>query len=354
MIACTTIEELRTLAPFWDRLRTYMDAPYGSYPWALSSAGTLTFDGRLFVPLVVEDRTPIAAALLVRPRNRLAAVRQLGVEWHGEPGDFNYRDDDALRRLCESLAARRVPLLLARVPAESPVVSALRDAYGRRGRVVTKEQPSCPYLDVLPTEEATIAGLPSRLRSDLRRAARRAHQTGDSGFEHHSPGTEQELRPLWDQALSVEAAGWKGRRQSALAANAPVSPFYKAYADRACSLGTLRILLLKIGGETASMMIAVEQAKRLWVLKIGYDERFSRCSPGMLILEEGLRYAARQGLHSYEFLGADASWTRRWTDLERQTVRVFACPYSFAGAAAATHLAAGRFRRRLRDRLEAS
>ncbi len=345
--ACTSTEELRGLAPYWDGLGTFMNAPYGRYSWALSCAETLTGTGRLFVPFVVDDERPIAAAPLVKPHNRLAAARQLGVEWHGEPGDFNYRDCDALQRLCESLASNHVALLLARVPVESPVVPALSAAYHRRGIVLTRPQPSCPYIEIDETEEQTLAALPSRLRSDLRRASRKAEQYGEMSLDVRSPGTREELLPLWDEALRVEAAGWKGRSRSALEMNPRVSPFYEAYVARACQQSTARIFLLRLGSETAAMMIAVEAEERLWVLKIGYDERFAKGSPGMLVMKEGLRYAARHDLASFEFLGADAEWTHRWTNRERPTVRIFACPFSLTGAAALLHEAVGRAGQRL-------
>lgn len=57
--------------------------------------------------------------------------------------------------------------------------------------------------------------------------------------------------------------------------NPRVGPFYRSYATRACEQGALRVLFLKLGKETASMMIALEVEDRLWILKIGYDERFA-------------------------------------------------------------------------------
>jgi hypothetical protein len=56
----------------------------------------------------------------------------------------------------------------------------------------------------------------------------------------------------------------------------------------------------------------------------------------MLLMLNTLRYAAEQGLSSYEFLGYPAPWTQRWTTLIRQTVRIDAYPYSLNGVAALT------------------
>jgi CelD/BcsL family acetyltransferase involved in cellulose biosynthesis len=349
---CTTVAELTALAPFWDGLGTFLDAPYGKYGWVRSCAETLAAESPLFVPVIRMGQTPAAIASLVRPHGFLAVARQLGVDDHGEPGDFNYRDMESLNLLAEALAENHVPLDLARMPADSPTLAALRRAYRRRAFVVLRPQPSCPFIEIADTEDRTSAQLPARLRSDLRRASRKAAQIGVVSVETHVPETEHDLLVLWGQSLKVEAAGWKGRRQTALQVDQRLGSFYRSYAGRACEQGILRILFLKLGPDIASMMIAVESSGRFWILKIGYDERFAMCSPGMLLMYEGLRYAARRGLKSYEFLGSAAAWTRRWTQSERPIQRVLVYPYTIQGAAILIRHSAGHLWRKACCRLK--
>lgn len=348
----TTREQLLELEPSWDGLGTFLDAPFGSFEWALSCAETLVADSRLFIPVIREDGAPVALAALVRPRGFFGVARQLGVEDHGEPGDFNYRDAESLERLARVLAARHVPIVLARTPGDSLLLAALTRAYRRRGLVLLRPQPGCPFIEIDADADRTTGSLSSRLRSDLRRAARKAEEIGAVSYEAHEPSTESDLLPLWAEFLRVEAAGWKGRRQTALGADRRLGSFYRTYAGRACARGTLRILFLKVGADTAATMIALESAERLWILKIGYDERFATCSPGMLIMHEGLRYAARRGLRSYEFLGSSTEWTRRWTDRERPIQRALIYPYTVQGIAILARNTAAHLGRRLRDRLK--
>src|SRR5207244_7317462 len=91
---------------------------------------------------------------------------------------------------------------------------------------------------------------------------------------------------------------------------------------------------LRIGGQAAAMQFAVEQGGALWLLKIGYDEAFARCSPGTLLTADTVRYAAARGLRCYEFLGGIESWTRMWTEHERSCVSVRAYPAAGRGLAA--------------------
>lgn len=349
---CGTREQLADLAPSWDSLDTYLHAPFTTYQWILSCADTLADDSQLFIPVIRKLRVPVAMAPLVKPHGFLAAVRQLGVEDHREPGDFGYEDIEALDLLVTRLAESHVPLALTRVPTASPVLGALRRAYRRRGVVLVRPRANCPFIEIDASEDQTSAGLPASLRSDLRRASRKAEQIGVVSVETHSPSTEGDLLPLWDVLLKVEAAGWKGRSQTALLFDHRLETFYRSYAVRACEQGILRVLLLKIGPDIASIMVAVEASERFWILKIGYDEQFAKCSPGMLLMHEALRYAARQGLRSYEFLGSATEWTRRWTDCERSTHAVFVYPYTVQGAAIFVSHSGGFLWREVRRRVK--
>jgi CelD/BcsL family acetyltransferase involved in cellulose biosynthesis len=96
----------------------------------------------------------------------------------------------------------------------------------------------------------------------------------------------------------------------------------------------LRLCFLRIGERIAAAQFAVESNERFWLLKIGYDEAFGRCSPGNLLMRETVRYAASRGLLSYEFLGAPEQWTRMWTDQIRPCVSIRAYPARARGVAA--------------------
>src|SRR5690606_5380408 len=89
----------------------------------------------------------------------------------------------------------------------------------------------------------------------------------------------------------------------------------------------------RIDGRAVAMQVGIEWQARLWLLKIAYDEGYARCSPGLLLLEDSLRHAARQGLLSCEFLGDARPWTRRRTRDERRTLSIRVYPRSLAGMA---------------------
>jgi CelD/BcsL family acetyltransferase involved in cellulose biosynthesis len=90
---------------------------------------------------------------------------------------------------------------------------------------------------------------------------------------------------------------------------------------------------MRLDGRAVATQLAVECAGKFWLLKIGYDEDYSDCSPGMLLMLETLKYASDAGLESYEFLGTAEAWTRRWTEQEHECVEITALPYDWNGIA---------------------
>lgn len=325
-----SVDNAQPMAHEWNTLHSHLDAPTSSPNWVLSCAESLKARSRFRLVVAYEDGAAIAFGALAQSAGILRPLTEPG-RGAGEPFDFCYRDADAAVSLLDAFATERLPLDLDRVPIESPVVAGLKKAYRGKGLVMLRPRGSCPYIDCQGGEDHTLGSLSSRLRQDLRRAARRAARMGELSFEMHSPRTPEELAPLWDTALKVEAAGWKGHRDSALLRHATIRPLYESYARRTAEDGTLRVAFVKLDGQPIAMQIAVETANRFWLLKIGYNEQFSKCSPGQLLMEWTLRHAARKSLLSYEFLGAHAAWTDRWTKLQRHNVSVRVFPYSLGG-----------------------
>ena len=89
------------------------------------------------------------------------------------------------------------------------------------------------------------------------------------------------------------------------------------------------------------------QAQRCWGLKIGYDEKFSRHSPGTLLLLECLQDGYRRGLVAHEFLGAAAEWQRPFATSERPLEAIALYPLAPAGLATLGLDVAGALGRRI-------
>jgi CelD/BcsL family acetyltransferase involved in cellulose biosynthesis len=339
------VEELDALAGRWRALDEWAATPAQRLAWIRACASG--FGGELEIVVAEQgDQLLAVAPMVVREEGALELV---GARELNEPADFAYRDEAALDHLVRELLALRTGIVLPRLATTSPTLNALRRAYRGRGAVLVRAAGSTPVLDLVGDPEASFSG---RRRSDLRRAARRAGEMGAVSTEILSP-SPAELGGLMAELFAVEAAGWKGARGTALAHDEVRRRFFDEYAAATAAEGTLRLCFLRIGGEAAAVQLAVEHARRLWLLKIGYDERFARCSPGTLLLLETARWAKANRLTAIELLGERDDWTRSWTDEKRDCVAVRVYPATARGMRSLVGDAAGHARRRVTRRVVA-
>ncbi len=315
---CADTDALERVVPGWDDLTSSLRSPMQQLAWLRAAAElpNLRLHG-----LALDDGSAVAPLESRRGRLEVATVVQLY-----EPVDLLWQDEDALGRLGDGLAHIRAPLLLRRVPAGSPAVRILKEAFHRRAVVAVHRQPGLPVLELAGLEEEPESLLNSGRRSDLRRARRLAEQRGEVDVEVVSP-SPADVGELLDIALRVEAHSWKGRSGTALAQDSVRLPFYRRYALELSRAGSLRIAFLRIDGRPIAMQLGVEHANRLWLLKIGYDQEYARCSPGQLLMLEVVRRAAAGGLETIEFLGSRAPWTETWTRQERPCVAAAFYPF---------------------------
>ena len=342
-----TADELDELAPAWEALAAGAGSPMQRHAWASAFAEAYGTEYELKVLACGSDGELEAIAPLAVRRTGIDRLELMGGEELSEPGDFVYRDRDALGRLAGGVADLAVPMLLGRVVAESPTTEALRTAFRRRTVFYSREAAPYPWIPLDEGWREPEQKFNSDRRSDLRRARRRAEKEGEVETDVVSPGPD-ELPALLDELFRVEAAGWKGREGTALATDDRRRTFFTAFARKAVDAGILRLAFLRVGGRTAAVQLAADCRGRFSLLKFLYDEAFKRSSPGTLLMLETVRYSAERGLDSYELLGTVESWTRMWTETERPCVALRAYPPRAGGIAAAA-LDVGRFARRGSD-----
>ncbi len=307
---------MRVLPDTWDHLHGSMAGPMHELDWAQASVDAFGLTPHMVVLGPPERPRAIAQLALVHGRLETIGVRQLS-----EPTDFLSADDEAAAELGEAMARTRLPLLLRRTPADSKVLASLRSA-SKGALVMERPMSSCPVLSLDETWGDAESHLSSKRRQDFRRARRRADQIET---EVLIP-TPEETPPLVATALEIEKRSWKGRNGTAILQLPGRADFFHRYCMMKAADGSLRLSFLRVDGETAAMQIAVERDDAYWLLKIGYDETYARCSPGQLMIADTIGWAARRGLRSYEFLGKAEDWISIWTETVRPCVAMAIYP----------------------------
>lgn len=330
-------------ASAWNAVAPERRTPMQQHLWVSVAAETLSPRRAVRVVLVGSLKAPLALAPLMRSHSP-GRMKLLGAEELAEPVEVLYSSKDTLARLAEGLAATRMPLSFGHYLADTPFLVALKRAYRGRGLVIARPLPAraCPSIALDPSWIEPESHFTARRRSDFRRMQRTAEKIGRVEIEILTPRADA-AAALLDEAIEIEHRSWKSRAGTSLAENEQQARFIRRYGALACDAGILRLCFLRIDGRAIAMQIALETEGRFWLLKIGYDEAFKRCSPGNLLLRETISYAARSGLKSYEFLGKEAEWTTLWTQQARPVVALRTYPFNaaglFAGLADGIHMA---------------
>ena len=323
--------ELEAMAAEWDILAASNAVPMLSHAWIQACAESLYDEDDLHVITVRTGGKLTGAAPLVRRVHAgMVRLELAGVAELYEPSGLLYDTDDALDALLRAVMDGRRPVLLSRIPVLSPIIPRLRSLV--RGRGVMFAKPGAGTLAVpISLGWSEFQGqTSSRHRYDLKRARRRAEESGPVTTRIYNPAPEDVAALLTDFAR-VEASGWKARNGSSLSQRKTLRQFFLNYCTRAAHAGTVRFAFLEVNGRSIAAQLSVVYADRLWVLKIGYDEAWSRCSPGQLLLADTMRDAFDHKLKSYEFLGTDEPWLHRWNTEVRSFSTVTCYPPTFLG-----------------------
>ena len=130
-------------------------------------------------------------------------------------------------------------------------------------------------------DRACLDGAAPKLSKDHRRLARRLAEHG--ALDRVSTATGHPPDAALDAFLDLEAAGWKGRKGTALAGSAATRGLCLAGISGLVSAGMARIDIMRLDGRPIAVGVALMAGDRAWYWKTAYAEDLARYSPGLLL-----------------------------------------------------------------------
>ncbi|MGE0465640.1 MAG: GNAT family N-acetyltransferase [Steroidobacteraceae bacterium] len=340
-------DELDETAAAWDALPQARANPLLGSRW-FAAAARLHPDDALYVVTIETGTRLVAVAPLTQSRRNLVnRLEFIGARTLNEPSGLLAESPSHLMQLCDELTGLRRPLLLQRIPVDSNVESRLRQCARGKGRLFIARSAPCHRVDITGNWADYLATRSSQVRSGMRRKRAILGKTGTVSVDTRRP-QPGELPSVFDEALDIEADGWKGSGHSSMRSNDALRGFVVELARRFAETGELQISFLRAGQRAVAMCLLLEFDRRLWEIKIGYRDSARRASPGRLLLWETLRGAFEKGLRSYEFLGSGDSQQPDWATSSQELHTLVYYPYSFAGIVALVMDVMSHLLRRLR------
>jgi CelD/BcsL family acetyltransferase involved in cellulose biosynthesis len=225
--------------------------------------------------------------------------------------------DAVLAGMLDAIAASRLPNILALpfVPA-GPVTAALeRVLEARAAPLSVLDRSRRPLLasdldGQTYLERALSASSRKKLRQHRRRLA--VHGAVTRVVHREPPAVVAAL----EEFLALEAAGWKGRRGTAMLCEADAATFARAAINGLAVEGGATVDALLLDGKPVSMQIILRSGRAAFTWKTAFDERVHDCSPGMLLFEEYTRSLLAEPLAFADSCAIDesgfmAAWMER-------------------------------------------
>jgi CelD/BcsL family acetyltransferase involved in cellulose biosynthesis len=173
------------------------------------------------------------------------------------------------------------------------------------------ESQNSPYLPLPPSYDALLSGMSTGFKANLRRRRRRLEAMGEVRVEHVTGGADLQAR--LDEGFAIERSGWKGKKGTAISQDAKTYGFYSELAHTAAARGYLSLFFLTLNGRSIAFQYGLTYGGVCYVPKLGYDEAYKDCSPGLLLMEESIKNCIARGVKGFDFLGLPGGWKTRWS-----------------------------------------
>lgn len=221
-------------------------------------------------------------------------------------------------------------LLLRDLPRDGPTSALLEPLARADGHPCGRwESQRSPYLPL--GGRAVEAGGSARFQANLRRRHRRLSEMGAVALRREDGSGD--LEGVFQEFLTLEASGWKGRQGTALARSERLAGFYRRWVREAAGRGALAIRALTLDGRAVAMHLGLVHRETYYLPKTAYDEALGSVSPGQLLHGEVLAECRARGLEELDFLGPDMEWKRDWGPEHRPHDWLYLYRPSLAGRA---------------------
>lgn len=336
IVEVRTLPELERHAEAWERLvlESTPALPRQSYSWISAFLEHKLFAGKRWCCLLAYDGDRLVGALpLIEVRSYKLPFRP--VLLMKVPYDALHTTSvDALTlRGRENLmgdfvrylqVSRNVwPVIRLRLlPDHSASVTWMKEDRG--ACVFSKVSGAANYIR-LPAQYSTYHdGLSHGFMRQLKRRGRKLEELKAVNFRlrESSRSVEENLASF----IEVEDSGWKGKAQSSVGAAAGNAALFLAAARRFESRGWLEWNFLEAEGKTIAAQFAVRIRRTLHVLKIGYREDYSFCTPGNLLFAKVIENSCAQGDVDEINCMTSWNWHKDWNMKSRKLYDLIVFP----------------------------
>jgi hypothetical protein len=183
------------------------------------------------------------------------------------------------------------------------------------------------YINLPESFCAYTKMLNPKFNREILRQERRLKERGEVKYEFKN--RDFSVKDSINDFLSLENSGWKGKRKSSIVSDPGDHSLFSNAAFHFYKYGLLQMNFLLLGDLKIAAQYAVKINKVLYIWKIGYDECFSKCAPGNLLMYRTIEHSILQGdISEINFMN-ERGWLKVWKISSRQLMHVSIFPTKF-------------------------
>ncbi|MDD3276823.1 MAG: GNAT family N-acetyltransferase [Kiritimatiellales bacterium] len=237
--------------------------------------------------------------------------------------DYHERICPAFHDYLWSIPCNCACLRVRGLPEERVPQITNRNVFRRSSAIVDRES-SESFIPVQCSAEEYFGSLSKNFHRNYRRIGRRIEEQPEMRFRFETGNTGLNAEHFMD----IEHQGWKAQRKTSIRSDKSYVEFFRLLTKRLEEQGWLKWAFLDIGGEPVAGQFMVQSGDTLYVVKIGYNEQFSKLSPGAALFGRVIERAFESGgVKEINFMSG-YSWMKDWNVQSRDLVNVAFFPAS--------------------------
>ncbi len=203
---------------------------------------------------------------------------------------------------------------------DDPWLAALRGAAPDAGLEVeeTEDQNGvAPFLTLPATWDAYLAGLPSKLRHEIKRKATKLET--ETGPYRIVAADAETVGPLLDRFVELHRLS-EGPKGVFMVPGMEI--FFRRLAEEFLPVGIFRLTFIEVGGELAAGTIGFVDGGTSSLYNSAFDRRWGVLAPGMVLVAEDIRIAIEGGCTTFDLLKGDYPYKYRFGAVGRRVRRL--------------------------------
>jgi CelD/BcsL family acetyltransferase involved in cellulose biosynthesis len=259
-----------------------------------------------------DDGTQVGACALERIGTTLRFLGGTEVTDYMGPVGVPDRQDAIAKELWATLLTRDDwgEADLWGLPEDKPWLGLLSESAAAQGlttEIADDHDGVAPFLSLPGTWDEYLAGLPSKLRHEIKRKAKRLE--AEAGPYEIEVATAETLMPLLDRFVDLHRMS-EGPKGVFMVPGMEI--FFRRLGETFCADGVFRLAFIEMSGERPAGTVGFSWGGNFSLYNSAFDRKWQALAPGMVLVGEDIRMAIDEGCEGFDLLKGDYPYKYRF------------------------------------------